>query len=83
MGYQKTFSDLINRSQASGGVQESSGPLHVYLNQLDVGQFWDEVSVLLQAAMVWMVPFLNLFGVEEGNGLSPFDVNIDTPGGLV
>ena len=30
-----------------------------------------------------MVPFLDLFGVEEGNGLSPFAVNIDTPGGLV
>ena len=30
-----------------------------------------------------MVPFLNLFRAEEGNGISPFAVNIDTPGDLV
>ena len=26
-----------------------------------------------------MVPFLGLFGVEEGNGLSPFTTEINTP----
>ena len=30
-----------------------------------------------------MVPFLNLFGVEEVNVLSPFSVNIETPRDLV
>ena len=26
-----------------------------------------------------MKPFFNLFGVEEGNGISPFSVDIDSP----
>ena len=29
-----------------------------------------------------MVPFLETFGVEKGNGLSPFDVSIDSPHAL-
>ena len=31
----------------------------------------------------WMVPFLKTFGLEKGNGLSPFAVNIDSPHALV
>ena len=27
----------------------------------------------------WMMPFLKTFGVEKGNGLSPFAVSIDIP----
>ena len=83
LGYQKTFSDFISSSQASGGAQESSGPVNVDLNQLAVGQLWDEASRVTQAATAWMVPLLNLFGVEEGNGLSPFDIKINTLGDLV
>ena len=37
-GYQKTFPNLISISQASGGVQESSGPVNVDINQPVVGQ---------------------------------------------
>ena len=81
LGYQQTFSDLISISQASGGAQESIGTLHVELNQLAVRQLWYEVSGVLQ--MECMVPLLKLFFVKEGNGLSPFTVNIDTLGGLV
>ena len=29
--------------------------------------------------MEWMVPFLELFWVEEGNGLSTFATEINTP----
>ena len=57
--------------------------MHVDLNQQDIGQLWDEVSGLLQAATTWMVPFLNLFGVKECNMIYPFAVNIETPGDLI
>ena len=57
--------------------------MHVDLNQPYVVKLWDEISGLLQADMAWMVPLLNLFGVEEGNGLSTFAGNIKTPGDLV
>ena len=30
----------------------------------------------------WMVPFLETFGVEKGNGISPFAVSIDSPHAL-
>ena len=30
----------------------------------------------------WMVPFLKTFGVEKGNGISPFYVSIDGPNAL-
>ena len=82
-GYQQTFYDLIGSSQASGGAQELSGPVHVDLNKPAVGKLWDGVSRLIQAATAWMVPFLKLFGVKEGNGLSPFSVNTKTTGDLV
>ena len=31
------------------------------------------------AAKAWMVPFLKTFGVDKGNGLSPFAISIDRP----
>ena len=31
----------------------------------------------------FMIPFFKLFGVEVGNGLSPFVTNIDTPNDLI
>ena len=30
----------------------------------------------------WMVPFLKKFGVDKGNGPSPFGVSIDIPHAL-
>ena len=36
----------------------------------------------MQAATEWMTPFLKLFGVEEGNGISPFAVEIRSPAEL-
>ena len=63
LGYHQTFSDLIISSKEIGVAQESSGPVHVDINQLAVGQLWDEVSGLLKVSTAWMVPFLILFGV--------------------
>ena len=38
---------------------------------------------IILAVNSWMVPFLKTFGLEKGNGLSPFAVNIDSPHALV
>ena len=57
--------------------------MNIHLNQPYFGKLWDEVSGVLQANTAWMVDFLDLFGVEEVNGLSPFAVKIETPGDLV
>ena len=34
---------------------------------------------IILAVNACMVPFLNTFGIEKGNCLSPFSVNIDSP----
>jgi hypothetical protein len=38
---------------------------------------------VIEVANSWMMPFLSLFGVEAGNGLSPFAVTINTPSDLL
>ena len=38
--------------------------------------------LLLNKAASWMIPFLKILGVEDGNGLSPFAVSIETPAEL-
>ena len=57
--------------------------MHVDLNKPALGQLSYEVSGVLQASTAWMVTFLNLFGFKQGNRLSPFTINIETPGNLV
>ena len=37
---------------------------------------------IILAVNAWMVTFLKTFGVEKGNGLSPFAVSIDIPPAL-
>ena len=44
---------------------------------------WEEVKGVIEVVNSWMMPFLKLFGVEVGNGLSPFAVDIDTPSDLL
>ena len=53
--------------------------MHVELEEPAVDQLWDEFHRVIKATTELMVPFLDLFGVEEGNGLSPFDTEINTP----
>ena len=55
----------------------------VDLEQPPVEQIWPEVMGIILAVNTWMVPFLETFGVEGGNGLSPFAVSIDSPHALV
>ena len=49
------------------------------IEQRPVKQIWTEVMGIVLAVNAWMMNFLNKFGVEKGNGLSPFDISIDSP----
>ena len=51
--------------------------MHVELEEPAVDQLWDEFHRVIKATTESMVPFLDLFGVEEGNGLSPFATEIN------
>ena len=48
-----------------------------------VTQLWPEVSKTIQSATSVMIPFLKVFGVTEGNGLSPFARDIESPEELI
>ena len=78
-GYQKSFPDFIESAQASNKSKETFVPAHVDLKDTSDDQLWDEFHGVMKAKMEWMVTFLELFGVEEGNGLSPFATEINTP----
>ena len=83
-GYQQTYPEFIESLVASsnGGIS-MSGPVNVDLNMPAVDQLWDEVKGVMEVTTAWMKPFLNLFGVTEGNGLSPFATDINTPSDLM
>ena len=53
--------------------------MNVDLEEPYVDQLWGEFHGVIKSTTEWMVPFLGLFGVEEGNGLSPFTTEINTP----
>ena len=82
-GHQNTFPEYLAAMQAdmSGAI---AGPVHVTLDCTPaVTQLWNEVKGVIEVTNSFMLPFLKLFGVEVGNGLSPFATNIDTPDDLV
>jgi hypothetical protein len=54
------------------------GPIDVDLSSPAVYQLWDNVRYVMNMASTKMRPFLELFGVVEGNGLTPFAASIDT-----
>ena len=58
----------------------NSGPIDIDLTKPAVDQLWDTVQGILSFGTNLMQPFLDVFGSEVGNGLSPFAVDIETPG---
>jgi hypothetical protein len=80
-GYQQTFPEFLSSLQA-GSAGVTAGPVHVDLDAPAITQLWDEVQGVIEADNAWMTRFLTLFGVEAGNGLSPFAVKIETPAQL-
>ena len=69
----------------AGNDGVSGGPVDVRLNDPDdpdMDQLWEEVRGVVEDDRSWMVPFLELFGIVDGNGLSHFATSINTPGEL-
>ena len=71
-GYLKTFPDYANSLKTASAKQPPSGPVEVDLEDVAVTQVWAEVQRVIVTVNRIMKPFLKLFGVEGGNGLSPF-----------
>ena len=60
-----------------------AGPVEVDLHMPAVNQLWSEFIRIVKTTNDVMLPFLKLFGVEEGNGVSPFARTFDTPSDLI
>ena len=81
-GYQQTFPEFV-KTLKKGSAGATAGPVNVDDDKPAVDQLWDEVKGVIEVVNSWMLPFLKVFGVEEGNGLSPFAVPIETPNDLI
>ena len=81
-GYSGTLPDFLASSWAGNMEELTAGPVHVDLESLAVNQLWNKVSQMFKMVNSVMMPFLKLYGVEEGHGLSPFASNIDDPNEL-
>lgn len=81
-GYQQTMPEFIKSLKLASSKRPPTGPVEVDLNESAVTQLWSEVSSVIRQVNRIMKPFLKLFGVEDGNGLSPFAADIDDPNQL-
>lgn len=57
----------------------TGGPIDVDLSKPAQSISWNTVEGIILFGSRIMLPFLKLFGSEDGNGVSPFAMNIDTP----
>ena len=80
--YQLSLPYFVKSAQASNNPEETCGPVPVDLEEPDVYQVWDEVHGDMKATTELMFPFLGLFGIEEGNSISPSATEINTPAEL-
>jgi hypothetical protein len=83
-GYQSTFQEYVAsvRGDRSPNDTQSHGGVHVSLDKSAVSSLWDEVRGVIEYSNAIATRFLNLFGIEQGNGLSPFVTSIATPSDL-
>ena len=83
-GYQQSFPEFIESlKKASASLNDCEcGPVEIDLTMPAANQLWEEVDGIMKATNAWMKPFLAKYGVEEGNGLSPFAVDIDSTSDL-
>ena len=75
-GYQSTTDEFHKRIMRGSTTH---GPVHVDLSKPAVDQLWGSVQPLISFSVGIMTSFLKRFGVEEGNGLSPLAVAVDSP----
>ena len=78
-GYQETMPGFIKSMSTTHAREERCGPVDVGPAKVVAHQLWDGVKAVIDQGVTLMMPFLQLFGVVEGNGLSPFVTNIEKP----
>jgi hypothetical protein len=78
-GYQEAMLGFIKSMSVTHAREECCGPVDVDPAKEVVHQLWDDVKGVIDQEVTLMMPFLQLFGVVEGNGLSPFVTNIKKP----
>jgi hypothetical protein len=61
----------------------NSGEVMVNFSRSAVEQLFPEVKQNWDMTVAWMLPFLQLFGVEKGNGLSPLARMLNSPEDLI
>ena len=81
-GYQATFQDYVDSVRKSSMTDIHHGGMHVNTREPAVNQLWDDVQGIIEFSNAQMQQFLGLFGIEEGNGLSPFCCRMNNPGKL-
>jgi hypothetical protein len=78
-GYQEKMPGFIKSMSVTLAREECCGPFDVDPAKEVVHQLWDDVKGVIDQGATLMMPFLQLFGVVEENGLSPFVTNIEKP----
>ena len=81
-GYQSTFEEYVasmRNDNSPPNDKQCNGRVHASLDKSAVSSLWDEVRGVIEYSNAITTSFLNLFGIEQGNGLSPFVANIATP----
>ena len=78
-GYQEIFPDFVASLKAAASMVQPYGPINIDPGIPAVIRLWTEIKGIIYNINQFMKPFLELFGVEEGNGLSPFSVDTDSP----
>jgi hypothetical protein len=81
-GYLASFPDFV-KSLMSGSKHPLAGPFDVDLSKAAVDQLWDKVNEVINTVNRVCRPLLKKFGVEEGNGLSSFAVDMHEPNDLL
>ncbi len=70
---------FIKSMSVTHAREERCGPVDIGPAKEVVHQLWDDVKGVIDQGVTLMMLFLQLFGVVEGNGLSPFVTNIEKP----
>ena len=70
-GYNATWPEFKKCMEAEAFATDHCGPIHVDLERPAVGQLQEQVHRIINAANDLMKPFLELFGVDEHNGIFP------------
>ena len=77
-GYQATLDEYVKIVKEASAKMPKGGPVEVDLSSPAVNQLWDNVRRIMNTTSSKLRPFLKLFGVVEGNGLTAFASHIET-----